>query len=382
MIFRKFICFCLCLLSYPVMSRESVFLNKFKDFIEVKDYVGARIYFKKNYNSFSSADEWLAVRSEMMRQSQHTGFDLVYSMDRKPAPGLLSGSLDVNTARFNADQLMLGGKFLEAFDVYQKIALELKSLKKISRSNDQKFAIDFLSPYIFQSMGRALYGAKRYDESFIVYRWIPQSFSKIREVQFEKMWAAFRGGRVDQALGAIASQSSAYFNSYLPPEAYLVQTYLYKKLCRTPDYNSVLNQMRGFLKDLDSGKYSTEVFSKSDMETIVLWNLTQSQPELSGSGVTSLERDAEKRRIGRVLDKAFENTKVRLRDDIEKALAYVQLTVRSGNSGVLRNIEKLPDRQTLFKLGLETWPADSKEEWIDEIGTHRFVGESLCKAGS
>ena len=31
-----------------------------------------------------------------------------------------------------------------------------------------------------------------------------------------------------------------------------------------------------------------------------------------------------------------------------------------------------------LKKNLEIWPADSTEEWLDEIGTHRFIGESLC----
>lgn len=366
----------------PRAAREYPQFNRFKDYISSQDYLGARLYFKKNYLKISSGDEWLMFRAEIMREAYHVGFDLVYGMDRHPFSGLGSGALDINESRNNADNLVIAGKFEEAFDIYQKIAIELKRIRRQINNEDQKQAIDFLRPYIFQSMARALYGARKFDDAFLVYRWIPQSFAKIREVQFEKMWAAFRGGRIDHALGSIASQSSAYFNQYLPPEAYLVQTYLYKRLCRVDDHEMVLTQMRGFLAKLKAGKFSLSEYAKSDVETLVMLRLVKSGETSGLEGVSAAERQAEKQRIAGVLAHAYESSKTKLISDLEKALAYVQLTVRSGSSGVLKPIEKLPDRQTLFGLGLEIWPADSREEWVDEIGAHRFVGESLCKSGS
>jgi len=235
-----------------------------------------------------------------------------------------------------------------------------------------------LYPYILQSMGRALYSAGRFDEAYIVFRWIQPTFSKFQQVQFEKMWAAFRGGRVDHALGAIASQKSEYFSKHISPESYLVQIYLYKKLCREDDYKQVLNQVRSFRKDVQSGAYSRDEWLKSEVENRILYNLIQMKPEKGLAFVSAAERKQEQERLHKILDAAFKSQRSRLLDEIDKVLAYVQLTIKSGGDSVLKPLEILPDRSSFFKLNLEIWPADSAEEWIDEVGTHRFVGESLC----
>lgn len=352
---------------------------RFLEFVEQGDYLGARVFLKKNLGKISTTSEWLVFRAELMKHADLVGFDLVYAIDKKGFEGIAGGAPDLNASRNNADQLMLSGQFEEAFKIYQRIAQELKRIHKSTNQRSAQVGIEFLQPYIYQSMARALYGARRYDESFLVYRWIPNHFSRIREVQFEKMWAAFRGGRIDQALGAIASQSSSYFSVYLPAESYLVQTYLYKRLCRDTDFNMVLRQMRDLRDRLKGSAFSLEEYVKGDLETLVLWRVSETPKGFSGSGVSVAERETERQRILKVLSKAYIGNKTKLFDDLEKALAYVQLTVRAGSSGVLKPIEKMPSRQAFFDLGLEIWPADSREDWIDEIGSHRFMGESLCK---
>ena len=111
---------------------------------------------------------------------------------------------------------------------------------------------------------------------------------------------------------------------------------------------------------------------------MILWRLATSTPEPT-ENVSIEEMKAEQDRIKTQITRAYEQQKTRLIDDLEKSLAYVQLTVRSGSGNVLKSIEKLPSRSALFDLDLEIWPADSQEEWIDELGAHRFIGESLCK---
>jgi hypothetical protein len=44
----------------------------------------------------------------------------------------------------------------------------------------------------------------------------------------------------------------------------------------------------------------------------------------------------------------------------------------------LQPIKKIESRDALLSMGLEIWPADPEEEWIDEVGKHQFLGESLC----
>ncbi len=357
-------------------ERTFASVARLEQLLEQKQYVAFRIFVRKNFARIKDADEWLAFRDVILRGVDRTGYDLLYSVDRRPVAGLVSGSMNLNEARNNADTLLVNGRFEEAFAIFQTIAEELKRVQSSKESPQVKRAAKFLSFYIFHAMGRALYGARRFDEAYQVYRWIPQSYSKIREIQFEKMWAAFRGGRVDHALGAVASQNSGFFGRFVSPEAYLVQTYLYKKLCREADYQEVFAGMKAFQSALKTGAFKLEDFARGDAETLVLWQLITNKNE------ESVEAKAEKSRIKVVLQKAYERERMRLRDDLEKALAYVRLAVRSGVSAALKPIEKLPDRQAFFKIGLEIWPADSLEEWADEIGSHRFIGDTECKSGS
>jgi hypothetical protein len=53
----------------------------------------------------------------------------------------------------------------------------------------------------------------------------------------------------------------------------------------------------------------------------------------------------------------------------------------SDTSTVLKPVESLKSRDDLLKKDLEVWPADSSEEWLDEIGKHVLIGESLCNKG-
>lgn len=360
------------------LSKAPRFSPGARQLAEQKNFLGLRVYVRKNYSRIAHPADWILLRDSLIANSNEIGYDLIYAWDKRlPGAYVDSGPMDVNGSRAMADQWMLEGRFQEAFDLYQKIAVELRRLKRAARTQSQKKNIDFLLPYIFHSMGRALYGAGRFDESFVTLRWIPQTYAKFRQVQYEKMWAAFRGGRIDQALGSIASQRSEYFSRYINPESYLVQTYLYKKLCRDSDYQQVLSQMRSYLSALKAGQYTIDTWANSDVETLILWRLVNQKP-VENEFVTLEEMTKEQDRIRNQLEKAFESQKARLIDDLEKSLAYVQLTVRSGSGNVLKPVEKLPSRAALFDLDLEIWPADSQEEWIDELGTHRFIGDSLC----
>jgi hypothetical protein len=364
------------------MSKAPRFAPTARELAKKGEYLALRVFIRKNYSKLAHPADWILLRDLIIENADKIGFDLIYAWDKRlPGAYVDSGEMDINSARAAADGLMSEGRFQEAFDGYQKIAVELRKLKREAKTESQVRNIEFLMPYIFQSMGRALYGAGRFDEAYIVLRWIPQNYAKFRQVQFEKMWAAFRGGRIDQALGAVASQHSSYFARYSLPEAYLVQTYLYKKLCRDDDYQQVLKEIYQFRDKLSANKLTIEEWVGSDNEIRVLWALANSKIK-KDLPVKEEDLIAEQSRIMSLLTRSFENQKSRLLDDLEKSVAYVQLTVRSGSGTVLKPIEKLPDRSAFFELDLEVWPADSLEEWADEVGTHRFIGESLCKTNS
>jgi hypothetical protein len=228
-------------------------------------------------------------------------------------------------------------------------------------------------------MGRALYGAGRYEDAFKVYQWIGVKYPLFVQVLFEKMWAAFKAGRVDLALGAIASQRSTYFSKYLPPESYLIQSYLYRRLCRDDDQKQVLDEMNRYETILENPKSDLPLVH--DVNTLVLWQLSN-LPKKSTDNLKLISlslRDQEQAEIKMRLKKASEAARAKTLKDLKSVIAYQQLGGQSDSKLVLQPIEHMKSRDALLKQNLEVWPADSSEEWMDEIGKHVLIGESLCK---
>ncbi len=361
-------------------------------FIEAEDYLGFRVFLQRNFRKRLPETTWFGIRQIIQLNVDKIGFDWIYLWDRNIPPGSLptGARLDVNETLFQADDLMTRRQFEDAFEKYQLAAKELDRLRSANiwqTSTRAERALDNITalyPYVLHSMARALYSAKRFGEAFDVFSWIKPTYPRYRQVLFDRMWAAFRAGYVDHALGAIASQRSAYFSRYTPTESYLVQVYLYKVLCRKDDLDQVVTEMRQFRTDLQDGKYSFADWIRSDIETRVLWKLIRprrSELPLPRS-VTNEQRNIVRTRIRSALEKMFIAFKTRTIEDIEVVLAYAQLTAAANAEKQLKPITKLPDREELFKMNLEIWPADSTEQWVDEIGTHRFIGESQCEKKS
>jgi hypothetical protein len=214
-----------------------------------------------------------------------------------------------------------------------------------------------------------------------VYQWINTAYPHIRQVLFEKMWAAFKAGRVDIALGAIASQRSGYFYTYLPTESYLIQSYLFKRLCREDDLNQVNAEMKQYEERLSKGDIKDWV--NKDITSALLWQLSQVKPKPTDLlGIVPLaDRVNEQKEITQALTRVYEKQKPVILSDLKTILAYAHLAKVSDTSTVLKPVESLKSRDELLKKDLEVWPADSSEEWLDEIGKHVLIGESLCNKG-
>jgi hypothetical protein len=238
----------------------------------------------------------------------------------------------------------------------------------------------FLHQFMLHSMARALYGAQRFADSLEVYGWIPPTYPRYRQVLFEKMWAAFRHGRLDIALGAIASQHSAYFSEYQEPETYLVQVYVFKKLCRDQELERVRNMIKKFKSVLmePSHEYGFREWAKSDLETFSLLRLTEIT-EIPDADQTILdsERLREKNKINKLLRIRFENERKRLAEQLKIVLAYSYVAI-GADSLAVKNYQ-LPSRAELMKHGSEFWLVRDGENWVDELGGHLYIGDSRCK---
>ncbi len=341
---------------------------------KAKDDLGIRIYLREYFKKKVSYADWRAARAVLGRRPG-VGFDLVMAWDRHPSIKKYD-SRTVKTIRAldQADSLMLQKKFDDAFRVYQSVARYFRAQSKggIKRSNVQFYYS------ILHSMARALYGAGRLEESLEVYSWIPGSYYQVQQVLFEKMWAGFRAKRYDIALGAIASQRSAFFSEYLEPETYLVQIYALKRLCRVEQAQLALDSIRKFYRSLQSGQFTHQDWARRDLYWSSLQLLTERKNRKTevGSIVSDQEREREIQRINSRLSKQFKMNRPNLLESLRLVIGYSTLAVR--NEKTLGRVNQLEDPETLRAKGIEWWPAEDSEEWLDEIGSHVFVGESLC----
>lgn len=341
-----------------------------------KDDLGIRILLRENFRSNISEKTWRNVRAILGRRPS-VGFDLVLAWDRHPAVKKTDKRtlLAMNTLD-KADALMLSKNFEDAFTSYQSVA---KFFRVQSKSGIKKSNIQFYYS-VLHSMARALFGAGRLNESLEVYSWIPASYYQTQQVLFEKMWAGFKAKRYDIALGAIASQRSAFYSEYLEPEAYLVQIYILKRLCRSEQAQFALESIKKFYKALQSGTLTYQEWSRRDL----YWSSLQLLTERKNKKTELLDIVSEEKRLNEIkkiedrLKKQFAINKPNLVESLRLVIGYSTLAVKNDNT--LGKVNKLEDPETLRSKGIEWWPAEDTEEWLDEIGSHVFVGESLCLA--
>lgn len=345
------------------------------------NYLAFRILIKKAYPIPLTYGDWYGLLGLVNSNVDKAGFDLVYLWNaRNP-----QGKSNFDKTLEYADSLMVAGSYGAAFDESQKMAAYLKKqltyLRGIPNSpvvDEQIRRIEVLQPHVLHSMGRALYGSGRYADALLVYRRILPGYPLFRQVLFERMWAAFRAGRVEEALGAVASQRSVYFSRFLSPEAYLIQTYIYKKLCRQEDLDMVTVEMKQFEQALNRNEAVAD-WAGNELETRVLWNLTLQDIRVPESfGITAAEIKAERDGIKALINRAFGRAKARIVHDLKTVMAYSHLAEVTQAGTVLQPIEQLSSRQQLLAQDLEIWPVDKTEEWADEIGSRFFIGDSQC----
>lgn len=348
------------------------------------DFLGARIVIRKMEPMTLERGEWLEVRRWIHRQPR-LGRDLVQEWEnvdplakrraQNPAQNRARATKGIHSEIERTEALFAGKKFEEAFSVYQKIARALK--KDFARGNDLNVELYFS---ILHRMGQSLYASGRFQDALTVYEWIPSTYFSYRQVLFEKMWAAFRAGKIAQANGAIASQYSSYMGSFPEPEAFLVQIYVYRKLCRQKDLSLVLGTAKMFDKNLREGAWGVDDWALSDLHTRALLLLARQEEAPNSAFVTMEDRARERERIRGRLEEEFAAEKKRLLNELGRVFAFGRLAF-SSTSKELPPLEKLPSHEELLRSGREMWPVEDGEDWLDEMGNHVFIGESQCASG-
>lgn len=338
--------------------------------VDLRDDLQARVLIKQMTGETRTFTQWWEIRQILYERPQ-IGFDYAAKWDRlRPKAPVQKVEKQINESLEKADVLQTQSKFNDAFKLYQVVA---KHLKKEMRRGSR--ASRFLYWTVVHNMARSLYGAGRYLESMEVYEWVPPDYYKFRQVLFEKMWASFRAKRYDRALGAIASQQSSYFSSSLEPETYLIQLYLFKKLCRMDEHKRTLANIEVIMKRLDakSGSYTMEEWAQSDTETKVLYRLSTAFVPDDANRTAKLKEQVS---IKNALTARFQNERKRLESQFKTVLAYSRLSVALDKDIIVTDV--VPDRETLMKGRKEFWPVEDAEDWIDELGQHLYIGESQC----
>lgn len=343
------------------------------------DDLGIRIMIRKYFKKKLSIKEWFEVRKILIRRPK-VGFDAIAAWDRQISLKATTLEKESDTVfRFleKADDFALNKGFDKSFEMYQRAAKYLRTSNKgrIPKGNQQIYL------NILHQMARTLYAQKRFKESLEVYTWIPPVYPQIRQVLFEKMWASFRAGKYDMALGSIASQQSGFFSEFLHPESYLLKIYIFKRLCRKKDLVFTIDAIKNYLASLKNGKFNFLEWAKSDLYYMSLAQLLEGERTNSKAQwqlVSQKERDEEVKRVTESLKIRFKNHKPTLQAQLERVYGYASLAL-SNDQEFLKPLSDLPEAKVLEKKGFELWPAGGGEEWLDEIGSHVYIGSSECK---
>ncbi len=342
-----------------------------------KDELSLRVLARKSFQSKLSYEQWKAWR-KLLHERPGVGWDFIVKWDSIQFPQNQNKNSILFEKKINEiNQLMVEQKFKEASEVSLKLLRYLK--KKQSNFRQENF---FLYQSVLHSLGRAFYSYGKFKDSVEIYQMISLHYPFIRQVQFEKMWAAFRAGNYSTALGAIASQKSSYFSQFLEPEVYLLEYYLFRKLCRPEDVQHVFESAKAFKGILEKGKYSLADWVRRDLETLNLFKISKLPYPNSLQGIISKQDHAkEKKKIMDHLVSRYTPDLKRIETEMEKVISYMNLAAEATRKE-LPEVIRIPGISQILSSKTEMWLVEDLEDWIDEIGKHTYIGQSRCVANT
>ncbi len=300
--------------------------------------------------------QWFAVR-DLMHQYPQIGLDFLLNFDRiSPLP---LNKVDLYLKK--SDELMLAGKFKEAATGYQLILKLIMKNKNFNNGRNKQ-----LYWTVVHSLGRSFYALKQYDEAFILLRTIPSSYPFYKQVQFELMWNNYRNERLEYALGAIATMSSGHFSKMLDPEVYLLQYYIYRRMCRNEETDLIKSKVRLYNDAIGKSLLPMTSWIKKDIETLVY-----KQVLLSGD---IKSQEATKLRLN--LASRMASDVKRLKKEFELVAAHLE--VDSGKNKNLKPVDNLLSVDQLLSSKNEKWTVEDNEIWSDELGKQVFIQRELC----
>ncbi len=345
-----------------------------------QDYLGLRIQLIKSYNNPVAYPDWIKFR-RLIYDTPQVGYDIIFAWDQhKRVTGAPEDAIEqiVEKAIKKAEILTAEKQYAQAFDAYQVAALRVKKTYRSQVGKENRH----IYYWLLHQMGRSLYSSGNYDQALDVYNWIPTRYYQFRQVQFEKMWTAFRLNKLDIAMGSIISQQSAYYSKYIEPESYLVKLYILQKLCDQKEVSKVVRDIDNYISQIRSKRLKLSEWSKNDLYDYSISLLARTnETEGLTSLITTQERSDQKNKIVKKLSTKFNDDLVRIERDLNKVKGYA-LLMKFDVTEELDKVMDLPSSDILASQGLEYWPTSKNEEWVDEAGQYFYNGESKCKKKS
>ncbi len=346
--------------SASTLAAENIFqkdLNTTKLALKEFRLIEARELLYKLNKTIKTSEHWFKMR-DLIHQHPYVGQDILMGFD-KTSPFKLN---NVDLAIRVADKLMLEKKFLEAANIYQNILKRINKNKKFKSSRNYQ-----LYWSIVHSLARSLYAMKQFDDAFILYRSISSSYPYYKQVQFELMWNNYMNNRLEYALGAIATMASGHFSKMLEPEVYLVQYYIYRRMCRDEETELIKNTVRSYQHSLSKSKLPFTSWIKKEVETLVYRQILQS----------GTPRNKEQARLYTYLDRRMSKDVKRIQGEFDLISAHLDLD--SGKNKNLKPVKELLTIDQLLANSNEKWTVEDSEIWLDELGKQVFIQKSLCK---
>jgi tetratricopeptide (TPR) repeat protein len=387
---RAFVLALFCVFCSVAHGRERASIGRLAEYIKKKDFLAARVIVSRLKDQLKNPNDRQRIYWILLGHPDIGEDVLAYwqrEMDRAEQKIPANARTIASMERYLnwADSAMFAGQSSLAVDGYQKAAAWLKSRReqeqaKVAPSQLVLNGLDQLYPYVLHSLARALYASRRYNDALEVYSWIPTGYSRFHRVLFEKMWSAYYAQRADLALGAISSQHSAYFSDYVDPETYLIQLYLFKRLCRQGEIDKLMNEVKTFKTKIVTGIFTYEDWAKSELFTRRLLRISRQSVTVNDPVVSAGDRRAERDRVRNSLINSFSESRKGLLDNLSLVEAYSTMAVTPGMDMGFKSMRKTENRNELVQNNLEVWPIESKgEEWADEVGNHFYLGEDQCK---
>ncbi|MCK6597839.1 MAG: hypothetical protein L6Q37_05705 [Bdellovibrionaceae bacterium] len=354
---------------------ESDVSVKVKKMLSNKDFLGARILLKNTLKKGVSFSQWRQIRN-LIYHNPGIGYDIIFTLEKMSVKKNYQDSEEVQVNKLIAEgeQLETDKNFQAAIAAFQKAAQLIRKVypQKVSVDNQQVYF------YILHQIARCFFALKNYSEALKIYEFFPRSYYNLRQTQFEKMWTAFYANKIDIAIGAIASQRSPYFSKILEPDSYIVQIYILRKLCRYKEIDYTLKEIKLINELFKNDLVTVKEWAKMDIDTLSLHNLLVVKENENLNFVSLEQRKSERQKILESLTRRYKSDVERLKKGYTKILSFSILSKKITSKNLLK-ISDLPDAQVLSKTGYEYWTKKDLEEWLDEIGSQYYIGDSKCQ---